>query len=184
MTPQPTACLVFKGASDLIVCGAAGVSIELVGEGLNGSESDLVREAATGVLHYFQHDLGRDTVTIGEFAAVLAKVLRGFGLNVESCLRVQDETPVAEADLADLIVEGGGTFELEFYQRLREELARQLKPGPRVVRFTGLRVCVKKLAGARRWSGRCEVLSDQIVEYLRQCLHAERNAGHCPVIVV
>jgi len=97
---------------------------------------------------------------------------------------VPDATPAAEADLTDLIVEGGGTFELEFYQRLRKELARQLEPGPRVVRFTGLRVCVKKLAGARRWSGRCEELSDQIVEYLRRCLHAERNAGHCPVIVV
>ena len=107
MTPQPTACLVFKGASDVIACGAAGVSIELVGEGLNGCESDLVREVASGVLHYFRHDLGRDTVTVGEFAVVLAKVLRGFGLNVESCLRVPDATPAAEADLTDLIERAG-----------------------------------------------------------------------------
>ena len=184
MIQRPTACLVFKTSSDQIACDKAGVSIELVGEGLDGSEAELVREAATGVLHYFREELRRESVTVGEFSVALAKVLRGFGLNVESCARVVDPAGMAEADLTRLVAEVGATFELGFYQQLREELAWQLEPKPRVVRFTGLRQCVKKLAGARRWNARCEALSDQIVEYVRRCLCEQRHAANCAVVVV
>jgi hypothetical protein len=51
------------------------------------------------------------------------------------------------------------------------------------VRFRGLRGCVKQLAGARRWSHRCERLQDQIVEYLRGCLTAEPEQNECALVV-
>jgi tetratricopeptide (TPR) repeat protein len=57
--------------------------------------------------------------------------------------------------------------------RLRKELRQQLARSPRRLVFRGLRGCVKQLAGARRWSARCEKLQEQIIEYLRQCLTAE-----------
>jgi hypothetical protein len=52
-----------------------------------------------------------------------------------------------------------------------------------VLRFHGLRGCVKQLAGARRWSVRCEQLRYQIVEYLRQCLTAEPEQNDCALVV-
>lgn len=184
MTQRPTTCLVFKTASDQIACGAAELNIELVGEGLDGSEAELVREAAAGVLHYFREELQRESVTVGEFSVALAKVLRGFGLNVESWAKVAEPGVMAEADLTQLAARAEGTFELGFYAQLRAELARQLEPKPSLVRFVGLRHCVKKLAGARRWSVRCETLSDQIIEYLRRCLSEQKHAGNCAVVVV
>lgn len=184
MTQPHTACLVFRTQSDLIACGGAGVTIELVGEGLSRLEADLVREAAAGVLHYFRTELGRESVSVGEFSVALTKVLRGFGLNVESCAHAGDRAATVETDLTRLLSESWGTFELGFYQRFREELARQLRPEPCLLRFTGLRHCVKKLAGAQRWSARCEALSDQIVEYVRRCLSEQRPAGNCSVVVV
>jgi hypothetical protein len=51
------------------------------------------------------------------------------------------------------------------------------------VRFSGLRGCVKHLAGARRWSPRCQGLHDQIVAYLRECLGAEARATECSLVV-
>jgi len=62
-------------------------------------------------------------------------------------------------------------------------LRSQLRQSPQLVRFRGLRGCVKHLAGARRWSARCENLQDQIVEYLRQCLTAEPEQTHCALVV-
>jgi len=52
-----------------------------------------------------------------------------------------------------------------------------------VVRFSGLRGCVKKIAGARRWSIRCEQLQDSIVAYLRECLTAESAPPKCALVV-
>ena len=59
----------------------------------------------------------------------------------------------------------------------------QLRQSPRVVRFRGLRGCVKHLAGARRWSPRCENLQDQIVGYLRECLSNESRETECRLVV-
>jgi hypothetical protein len=80
---------------------------------------------------------------------------------------------VLEYDLCRLALESGPGRELLFFPRLRAELQRHLRQGPQVLRFRGLRGCVKQLAGARRWSRRCETLEGEIVTYLRQCLSAE-----------
>jgi hypothetical protein len=66
---------------------------------------------------------------------------------------------------------------------LRGELRAQLRRTPRLVRFRGLRGCVKQLAGARRWSLRCTKLEEQIVEYLRGCLGAEPDQTDCALVV-
>jgi hypothetical protein len=42
---------------------------------------------------------------------------------------------------------------------------------------------VKQLTGARRWTGRCERLEDQIVSYLRECLTAETAPPDCALVV-
>ena len=52
-----------------------------------------------------------------------------------------------------------------------------------MMRFRGLRGCVKQLSGAKRWSNRCEKLSEQIVEYLRGCLTAEPEQKECALVV-
>jgi len=44
-------------------------------------DPELVGHAANAVFHYFKHELGYQTVTLGEFAAALEKVLDGFNLS-------------------------------------------------------------------------------------------------------
>ena len=179
-------CLLFRLASgESVPFSAEMISVELVGDTAGKFDPELLRHATASVFHYFKSELGRETVTVGEFAGALEKALRGLGFNVSS-----DETEtrrerrgIVEADLLMLARESGESRELFFFPRLRGELRAQLRRTPRLVRFRGLRGCVKQLAGARRWSLRCERLEEQIVEYLRGCLGAEPEQAHCALVV-
>jgi len=88
-----------------------------------------------------------------------------------------------DSDLRQLATESAGGCELFFFPRLRDELRLQLKQEPRMVRFHGLRSCVKQLAGARRWSHRCESLEEKILQFLRECLSAETPHLECALLV-
>jgi hypothetical protein len=127
--------------------------------------------------------LGRETVTVGEFAGALEKVLRSFGY----CVQSSDDPLAGEAslnsDLRQLARESNGGCELFFFPRLRDELRHQLKREPRMVRFHGLRSCVKQLTGARRWSLRCQTLEEAILQFLRECLSAETGQSQCALLV-
>jgi hypothetical protein len=177
-------CLVFQLTSgESIPLSAETISVELIGDSTGKLDPELLRHAAASVFHYFKNELCRETVTVGEFAGALEKVLRSFGLNVCSGEPKPRLRRIAEADLLLLARESGENRELFFFPRLRGELRTQLQSTPRLVRFCGLRKCVKQLAGARRWSARCELLQDQIVEYLRGCLTAEPQQKDCALVV-
>jgi hypothetical protein len=168
-------CLVFRTPSgEGLPLSAEMLSAEMLGDSAQAFDPEFIRHAAKAVFFYFKYELGWQTVTVGEFAGALEKVLRGFTLECQvsgqgSAPRVQS----AETDLCRLAEESDGGCELVFFPRLRTELRRHLEQAPRLVRFRGLRGCVKQLAGARRWNPRCRQLQDRIVDYLRQCLNAE-----------
>ncbi|MES1180358.1 MAG: hypothetical protein ABUL66_00695 [Verrucomicrobiota bacterium] len=177
-------CLLFHLANgESIPCSAEMISIEIVGEAHNALDPEMLRHAAASVFHYFKMELKRDTVTVGEFSCALEKVLGHLGYTIHAGEPVSCPGEINEADLIRLVREAGDSRELFFFPRLRDELRVRLRQSPRVVRFRGLRNCVKQLAGARRWSHRCEHLQDQIVEYLRQCLTAETEQNQCALVV-
>ena len=180
-------CLVFKTSNgENVPCSAEEVTLELLGEAVEKLDQELVQNAAQAVLHYFRHELQRNLVTIGEFAETLAKVLRDLGLQVEEAdLSELPAKPrrIVEADLQHLADETGRGLELMFFNKLRQQLRSHLESGPHVLRFNGLRGCVKQLTGAPRWNTRCQQLNDQIVSYLRACFSAEPAGGGCALVV-
>ncbi|HXI68997.1 MAG TPA: hypothetical protein VNN22_01430 [Verrucomicrobiae bacterium] len=176
--------LIFQLTSgESIPCSAEMISIEIVGNSAGLIDAEMLRNAAAAVFHYFKVELERHTVTVGEFALALEKVLRNFGLT----LYADESQPFAKkvliSDLCHLARESDSSLELFFFPRLRDELRARLRESPRLLRFRGLRRCVKQLAGAQRWSGRCEVIQDQIVGYLRECLTAEAEQKGCALLV-
>src|ERR1041385_3837660 len=184
MTPLPPGCLVFKMADgEAIPCSATEVTIELVGESAALIDEALLRNAAAAVLHYFKDELGRTSVSVVEFSEALEKALRSLGLDVKSADAPEPALRVTEADLLQLAGESGEAFELTFFTRLRDEMRQRLPESPQVLHFSGLRGCVKQLTGARRWSGRCQTLHDQIVEYMRTCLTVEAGGARCALLV-
>lgn len=185
-------CLLFETSNgESIPFSAEMISVELTGDGIGVFDPEFLKHAASAVFHYFKNDLGRLTVTVGEFAGALEKVLRGFGLQAEADeqnggLPAEQDSPdrrVLKSDLRLLACESGKGFELFFFPRLRDELRQQLLLDPEVLHFRGLRSCVKQLTGARRWSRRCQSLQDQIVEFLRNCFTTEAIHPNCALLV-
>jgi hypothetical protein len=183
-------CLIFQTSDgDQVPCSAEWVTLELMGEGATWIDPAIVHNASAAVLHYFKHELSRDFVSVGEFAIALEKVLRGFGLSVfadhaPEHAPVREDWCILESDLQKVASAAGKGFELFFFPNLREELKNKLELSPHVLRFHGLRGCVKQLAGSERWNRRCQNLNDQIVDYLRSCWQTERASQSCALVVL
>ena len=156
------------------------IAIEVVTDGETPFDEAFVKEASAAVLHYFKQEEGRESVTLGEFAEALEKVLQGFEFPGTS---TEGESRVLEADLQKLAADSGEAFELTFFPRLRDEMRAGLQKSPQMLRFRGLRNCVMRLTGARRWSARCENLQEQIIDYLRNCLSVEPHPEPCTLVV-
>lgn len=188
-------CLIFQtGDGEQVPCSAEWVTLELMGEDAAWIDPHIIQHVAAAVLHYFKEDLNREFVSVGEFAIALEKVLRGFGLTVYADHEpvtqpvaapvAAPEPCVVESNLQELASAAGKGFELVFFPCLREELKSKLVQAPTVVRFRGLRGCVKQLSGAERWNRRCEALNDQIVEFLRGCWQSESASQSCALVVL
>src|SRR5215471_12228892 len=160
MIALATDYLVFQMATgENVPFSADAISDELIGEGESNYDPELVGHAANAVFHYFKHELGYQTVTLGEFAAALEKVLEGLKLDGRGT--VERAKLVRESDLCALARDCGVGGELVFFPRLREELGVLLQAECRVIRFRGLRNCVKHISGARRWSVKCQMMQEQ-----------------------
>ena len=177
-------CLLFQLTNgESVPCSAEMISVELVGGGDGLLDPEVLRHAAASVFHYFKAELCRESVTVGEFAGALEKVLRRLGLSMHADGFAGRTPETIETDLGRFAHQAGDSLELFFFPRLRDELRAQLRQSPRLVRFRGLRVCVKQLTGAQRWSARCEKMQEQLIDYLRGCLTAEPEQKDCALVV-
>jgi hypothetical protein len=190
MIQLKTDCLIFQtNDGEQVPCSAEWVTLELMGEGAQLIDPEVVKNASEAVLHYFKHELQRQFVSVAEFAAALEKVLRSFGLSVyadhEASPKPAVENRVLDCDLQSLATNAAAEgFELLFFPQLRQELHRQLEQAPQVIRFRGLRDCVKQLAGTPRWNRHCDNLNDQIVDFLRSCWQTESASQSCAMVVL
>lgn len=185
--------LVFETtAGELVPCSVESVVIELIGDGSTQLDPALLRQAAAAVLHYFRTEQDKTHVTVGEFAEALSRVLRTFGLEVKPNGPAEAKVAAAtakvvptaeELDLGQLAAEPGGSSELFFYAQLRAAMSDRLSKAPQVVRCSGLRRCVKRLAGARNWSPRCQKIEEQVVDYIRSCVSSAPRQHPCTLVV-
>jgi len=204
-------CLLFQTQDGgMVPLTADMITIEVLGPSAGVFDPEFVTNVTKAVFHYFQHQLGRESVTAGEFAAALEKALESFKTPevpgaaataapapvVTVVVETEPEPPppspapvsapagpVVESDLRRLASEAGDGLELVFFPRLRAEVRAQLDLAPRVLRFRGLRSCAMTLTGARRWSGKCQSLSERIVVFLRGCATAESPGREFSLVI-
>ena len=179
-------CLVFREKDgESVPSSVHEITLELVGAYPGNLDQDLVHNAAEAVLHYFKAEKGQSIVSMAEFSEALERALRGLGLEVKHFTLTPHEPsdpqrpPVVETDLSALAEGEAQHCELLFFPRLRDLLRSRLNGAPLVLRFHGLRRCVKRLTGASHWTGDCQRLNDQIVEFLRTCLSSEKTHDGC-----
>jgi hypothetical protein len=176
-------CLLFHLSNgEAVPFSAEMISVELTGETGRFVDPEVASNAAKAVFHYFKSELGRQSVTAEEFATALEKVLRGFKVGGTTEPKAGDGF-VIESDLGRLARESGNGCELLFFPNLRNELRQHLQTSPHVLRFRGLRDCIKQITGARRWTPRCRDLEDQIVGFLRECAVAETGRQEYSLVV-
>jgi hypothetical protein len=183
--PDPDSLLFQMDGGTSLPFSPQMISVELLGGAAELFDEEFVRHASEAVFHFFKHELKRESVSVGEFAEALEKVLRGFALKVRASAKEKAGLPprVIESDLRTLACETGKGCELFFFPRLREELRRHLKEQPRLVRFRGLRGCAKQLLGVQRRGPRCRDLEDQIVTFLRQCAASDAGSSELALVV-
>ena len=179
----PDCLLLQMPSGESVPISAEKISVEL-GEGAGGLfDQDFLKHAAASVFHYFKHDLGRQTVSVAEFAEAFESVLLRLGLKLDAGQVIATGAGQPAADLRLLACEAGFGSELVFFPRLRASVREQIRSSPQLIRFHGLRACVKQLAGAHRWSPRCDQLRDQIVEFLRRSAKVEAAGDACALMV-
>ena len=174
-------CLVFDDHGEGQPAHVEQLAAEILGDVFGPGTKDLVRQATAAVLHYFKHEQGRETVTLGEFIQALELALKAFGLQWTA--KGQLKMRAAEMDLFRLATEVAGGCELVFFPSLHDELRKLLEKSPRLLRLHGLRDCVKHLRGTRRWTPDCEQLSDYIVDFLRRRL-ADEPSGKIWAMII
>jgi hypothetical protein len=159
------------------------ISVDLAAGSEGMLDPDFAQHTAASVFHYFKHDLGRKSVSVAEFASAFECALQGLGLRLDAGRVTAASDCQIARDLGLLANEAADARELLFFPRLRVTVREQMRSSPRMVRFHGLRDCVKRLTGARRWSPRCERLRDQIIEFLRRSVSVETASDSCALMV-
>lgn len=176
-------CMIFKTSDgEQFPCSAEWVAFELMGDNALEVDPEVVRNASAAVLHYFKNEMNQDFVSISDFAQALGKVLGHLGVHLKNGSKGGDAMAI-DSDLVQLALEAGDGWELCFFPRLRADIKHNLEKSPQMLRFRGLRDCVKHLAGTPRWNRRCQDLNDQIVDYVRTCWSTEVSGHACTLVV-
>src|SRR4051794_10743185 len=69
-------CLVFKtSGGEYIPCSVKEVTVELMGDTLPCLDKEVIKNAASAVLHYFREEQGRTSVSLAEFSLALEQAL-------------------------------------------------------------------------------------------------------------
>jgi hypothetical protein len=75
--------LVAQEGGHYIPCSVEHLTLELAGNAAHQVDPEWMKQAASGVLHYFKNELGKSHVTVAEFSSALSKVFQGLGLSAE-----------------------------------------------------------------------------------------------------
>src|SRR5450759_3588784 len=114
-------CLIFQLSSgESVPCSAEMISVELTGSAEGMLDPEVLRHAAASVFHYFKKELERETVTIGEFAGALEKVLRQLGFVIRAGALESRSREIVETDLCRFARESADSLEIFFFPRLPE----------------------------------------------------------------
>lgn len=196
--------LVAQEGGNYIPCSVENLTLELAGNAAHQVDPEWMKQAASGVLHYFKDELGKSHVTVAEFSSALSKVFQGLGLTAEvsaieppalaPAVAGADAAPVPTApadpplvvwrgDLLAIAAESGKLGELAFQQALLSQLASALESGPQAVEFSGLRGCVKMITGRKHWCPECRRWSAWIVDLLRSWLSEKASDRHVSLVV-
>ncbi|MGI9239217.1 MAG: hypothetical protein ACR2RV_00360, partial [Verrucomicrobiales bacterium] len=126
----------------------------------------IATDIAKGIIEYLRQRYPSNTISVEELYEKISRALDVLGWD-DVAAELQVGPPPLRISLAEIAKEAGDGFELAFFQLLRERLAETCVTGAQQVQCYGLKPGVKILRRARRWGGRCQILAEEIAEFLR-----------------
>ena len=134
-------------------------SIQLACE-FAGHSDDLLAESVASAVHGFTCEC--DALAAAEIAQIVHDVL-----TMLTCSDVA-RAYARRGEWLEIQLDEIAGFELEFYRRLDTTLrTASSKEEMAVMHLRGLRACVMRLRGTRRWGDSCRLLADEIVDFVR-----------------
>jgi hypothetical protein len=142
-------------------------SIQRVAEGVGDADWWLAESIAAAVHMYAVRTRSDGIIPSAEIAEIVRAVLSTLGYEKISLAYGQGPNRVA-IQLHELMSRTNAAFELEFFQRLDRALGVAASGRLSVMEVNGLRTCVMRLRGARRWTAGCRRLAEEIVTHVRE----------------
>jgi hypothetical protein len=138
-----------------------------------GRADPLLAESVAAAVHQYACECEPDRViAAGEIERIVLGVLTA--LACDDIARAYG----SRREWAEIRLDQIAGFELEFYRQLDQTLrAASAAEQMALVHLRGLRACVMRLRGARRWGEGCRALADEIVEFIRARVLMARPAS-------
>lgn len=166
------------------------IVVELAGKQNELPDRDLITQAVSAVIHYIRTDLMVDTIPVKDFSILLETVLEGFGYIVDTKVKngrtekMDNGKPEPlSVDLQKVVDDIGSGYELFFFNHLQQTVSKCLELNPKFIYLYGLQDCVKKLTGMKRWSYRCQNLSEDIVSFVREQFQSNNKGLNCALLI-
>jgi hypothetical protein len=132
-----------------------------------GVDHDWLASSIAASIHLYACECApRRILDAGEIAGLVESVLEMLGY-AEMATAYRQRQQRAEIRLDQIVAEASAGFELEFFRRLDTALRPITSDTLAVMHVSGLRGCVMRLRGARRWCVGCRMLAEEIVGYVR-----------------
>jgi hypothetical protein len=143
------------------------LSIQRVAEGVGDADWWLAESIAAAVHMYAVKTRSDGIIPSTEIEEIVVAVLSTLGYEKISLAYGQSPNHVA-IQLHELMSRTNAAFELEFFQQLDRALGVAASSRLSVMEVNGLRTCVMRLLGARRWTAGCRRLAEEIVTHVRE----------------
>ncbi len=128
--------------------------------------SDIVKS----LFLYLRERFEATVITVNELFGKLRATLEILGFQ-DIAARLVDQTPPLRVSLTELAQKASvGAYELDFFKALAQVLGDASKEEGSEVHAEGLRDAVRMLCGTSRWTRRCEVLRQEIVNFVQSRL--------------
>ncbi len=146
--------------------GSLVISLRQASEAATGENWIHAESFARALLEHFISSVQENMMTLETFDEIIRFVPRK--LNLEKVAGHFHYIPAQSIIDLNLLTKGDDVpMEIEFYDKLRRQVAQALSFHPQALHIRNIRKCVKTLRGAKRWRKKCRHEHDELVEFIR-----------------
>jgi len=128
----------------------------------------LAEHVSESVAGYLALQWGGNVVTLEQLREAMQSALDAVGYSEVGAHLVLG-VPGVRFSLVPLVFAAGTGYELAFFEQLGRRVQEILERGVTFLEIEGLTPCVKALRSRKVWSRDCEILREEIVEFVRAC---------------